>query len=47
MDKIMANKICENCGTVMFKRGIDLDFGNVMEGWACTKCSTTTWEEIK
>lgn len=46
MDKVVADRICDDCGTVMFKRGIDLDFGKVMEGWSCTKCSKTIWEDI-
>ena len=46
MDKVIANRVCEKCGTVMFERGIDLDFGKVMAGWSCTECNTTVWEEI-
>ena len=47
MNKVTANRVCEECGTIMFKRGIDLDFGKVMAGWACTKCNITHWEEIE
>jgi tRNA(Ile2) C34 agmatinyltransferase TiaS len=46
LKKVNASPVCEDCGTIMFQRGIDLDFGKKMIGWACPKCHTTKWDEI-
>jgi len=47
MKKIKANRICKECGTPMFQRGIDTDLKRTMIGWSCNKCHTTKWDEIK
>ena len=47
MKKVIANKVCEDCGADMFKRGIDVDFNTKMLGWSCPKCFITKWDEIK
>ncbi len=38
---------CNDCGGVMFKRGVDTEMNQIMEGWACTKCNLTIWEKMK
>ena len=47
MKKIKADKLCKECKTPMFQKGLDLDFGTKMLGWACPKCVNIEWEEIK
>ena len=47
MKKVAGNKICEECGTVMFRRGVDTDMNKTMVGWSCSKCHTTKWDEMK
>jgi len=47
MKKVKANRICEKCKEPMFRRGIDVDYGKILEGWSCPKCHTTTWDEIE
>ena len=46
LKKVNASPVCEDCKTVMFRRGIDVDFGKKLEGWSCPKCHTTKWDEI-
>ena len=41
MKKVKANRVCEDCGEIMFRRGIDVDYGQTLEGWSCPKCHTT------
>ena len=47
MKEVRSNKVCEDCGKTMFRRGIDVDYGKMLEGWSCPKCHTTIWDEIK
>jgi len=47
LKKVNASPVCEDCGTIMFRRGIDTDLKKTMEGWSCSKCNTTKWDEIK
>jgi ribosomal protein S27AE len=47
MKKVVGNRICEDCKTSMFRRGIDTDMNKTMIGWSCPKCHTTKWDEIK
>jgi len=44
---VKANKICKECGTIMFQKGIDVDFDTKMIGWACPKCFATEWDDLK
>ena len=46
MKKVVGKRVCEDCGETMFRRGIDVDYGQMLEGWSCPKCHTTTWDEI-
>jgi ribosomal protein L37AE/L43A len=46
LKKVNAVPICEDCGTTMFRRGIDTDINKTMIGWSCSKCNTTEWDEI-
>ena len=46
MKKVKANKICKECGTIMFQKGIDVDFDTKMIGWACPKCFATEWDDL-
>ena len=47
MKKVVGNRICEDCKTPMFRRGIDTDMNKTMIGWSCPKFHTTKWDEIK
>ena len=47
MKKVIGNRICENCGTVMFRKGVDTDMDRTMMAWACPKCFVTKWDEMK
>ena len=42
MKKVVADKVCEDCGTVMFKKTWQGALGKV-EGWSCPECFTTRW----
>ena len=47
MKKVKANKICKECGTIMFQKGVDVDFDTKIIGWACPKCFATEWDDLK
>ena len=46
MKKVKANKICKECGTIMFQKGVDVDFDTKIIGWACPKCFATEWDDL-
>lgn len=47
MKKIRANRVCEDCGTAMFRKGIDTDYNQTMVGWGCPNCFATKWDVIE
>ena len=47
MKKVKANKICKECETIMFQKGVDVDFDTKIIGWACPKCFATEWDDLK
>ena len=46
MKKIKANRVCEDCHCIMFKKQVQGEY-ELIEGWSCPECYTTRWDEIK